>query len=181
MADIVVIGAGVIGLSAAYYLVADGHHVTVIDRDPAGDKASFGNAGGIGISEILPASAPGLIWRVPGWLVRSARPAVDLKLAHLPRLLPWLWRFLRSATAAETARITAALAALLAAVYDDLLPILETNSGCPATCTASARSGSTTPSGASSGMRASVGAEAPTSASMSRRSASPRRVGWSQR
>ena len=55
MADIVVIGAGVIGLSAAYYLVADGHHVTVLDRDPAGDKASFGNAGGIGISEIIPA------------------------------------------------------------------------------------------------------------------------------
>lgn len=125
MADIVVIGAGVIGLSAAYYLVADGHHVTVLDRDPAGDKASFVNAGGIGISEIIPASAPGLIWRVPGWLFDPLGP-LSLKLSHVPALLPWLWRFLRSGTAAETERITAALAALARPCYDDLVPMLET-------------------------------------------------------
>jgi D-amino-acid dehydrogenase len=125
MAEIVVIGAGVIGLSAAYYLVADGHPVTVLDRDPAGDKASFGNAGGIGISEIVPASSPGIMWRVPRWLFDPLGP-LSLKLSYAPALLPWLWRFLRSSAGPETERITAALAALARPCYDDLVPMLET-------------------------------------------------------
>jgi D-amino-acid dehydrogenase len=123
MAEVVVIGAGIVGLSAAYFLLADGHGVTVLDRDPAGDKASFGNAGGIGISEIVPASAPGLLWRVPGWLFDPLGP-LSLRIGHLPALTPWLWRFLRSGTPAEMLRITAALAALTRPTYDDLKPML---------------------------------------------------------
>jgi D-amino-acid dehydrogenase len=125
MAEVVVIGAGIIGLSSAYFLFADGHRVTVLDRDPAGDKVSFVNAGGIGISEIVPASAPGIVWRVPGWLFDPLGP-LSLKLGHLPALLPWLWRFLRSGTPEETKRITAALAALARPCYEDLVPMLNT-------------------------------------------------------
>ena len=125
MAEIVVIGAGIVGLSCAYYLLADGHRVTVLDRDPAGDKVSFVNAGGIGISEIVPASTPGIIWRVPGWLFDPLGP-LSLKLSHVPALVPWLWRFLRSGTPAETKRIAAALAALAEPCYDDLVPMLDT-------------------------------------------------------
>jgi glycine/D-amino acid oxidase-like deaminating enzyme len=65
----VVIGAGVVGLAVAYWLSEDGIAVTVVDRDPSGDKASFGNAAGIAVTEVVPASVPGLAWRVPGWLV----------------------------------------------------------------------------------------------------------------
>ncbi|MBV8831673.1 MAG: FAD-binding oxidoreductase [Hyphomicrobiales bacterium] len=125
MAEIVVIGAGIVGLSAAYHLVLDGHRITVVDRDPTGDKASLGNAGGIGISEIVPASAPGVLWRVPGWLFDPLGP-LSLKLSHLPVLLPWLWRFVRSGTTAETERVTMALATLARPCYDDLVPMLET-------------------------------------------------------
>jgi glycine/D-amino acid oxidase-like deaminating enzyme len=121
--EVVVIGAGIVGLSAAYSLLADGHGVTVLDRDPAGDKASFGNAGGIGISEIVPASAPGLLWRVPGWLLDPLGP-LSLRIGHLPALMPWLWRFLRSGTPAEILRATTALAALTRDTYDDLVPML---------------------------------------------------------
>jgi D-amino-acid dehydrogenase len=120
----VVIGAGILGLSCAHALLREGHAVTVIDRDPAGDKASFGNAGGIGVSEILPAAAPGLLWQVPKWLIDPLGP-LSLWPSHLPRLVPWLLRFLRTGTAAEVTRIAAALAALLAPVYDDLLPLLD--------------------------------------------------------
>jgi D-amino-acid dehydrogenase len=125
MPEVVVIGAGIIGLSSAYFLFADGHRVTVLDRDPAGDKVSFVNAGGIGISEIVPASAPGVVWRVPGWLFDPLGP-LSLKLGHLPALLPWLWRFLRSGTPAEIKRLAAALAALARPCYDDLVPMLDT-------------------------------------------------------
>ncbi|MBV8916231.1 MAG: FAD-binding oxidoreductase, partial [Acetobacteraceae bacterium] len=54
------IGAGIVGLCCARALHCDGRQVTVIDREPAGDKASFGNAGGLGVTEIVPASGPGV-------------------------------------------------------------------------------------------------------------------------
>ena len=47
---IAVVGAGVVGLAVAYHLVKGGANVTLIDRDPGGDKASFGNAGGIAVA-----------------------------------------------------------------------------------------------------------------------------------
>lgn len=123
MASVTVIGAGIVGLSCAYFLLAEGYSVVVLDRDPAGDKASFGNAGGIGISEIVPASVPGLLWRVPGWLVDPLGP-LSLRPSHLPALMPWLIRFLRSGSQAEARRITSALAALARPTYDDLIPVL---------------------------------------------------------
>lgn len=120
----VVIGAGIVGLSCARALNRDGHAVTVIDPDPAGDKASFGNAGGLGVTEILPAASPGVIWQVPGWLADPLGP-LSLKPSHLPRLVPWLLRFLRSGTPAETERIARALVPLLGRVYDDYVPLLD--------------------------------------------------------
>lgn len=123
MADVLIIGAGVVGLGCAFQLWKDGHVVTVVDRDPEGDKASFGNAGGIGITEVVPAAVPGVFWRVPGWLLDPLGP-LALRPGHAPRLLPWLWRFSRSAAPGEVARISAALAALNLRVYDDLLPML---------------------------------------------------------
>lgn len=123
MSEIVVVGAGIVGLSCARALLADGHSVNVVDRDPAGDKASFGNAGGLGVTEIVPASVPGLIWKVPGWLLDPLGP-LSLRPGHLPRFLPWLSRFLRAGSKADVARCTAALASLCASVYDDYLPLL---------------------------------------------------------
>jgi D-amino-acid dehydrogenase len=118
-----VIGAGIVGLCCARALLREGHAVTVIDRDPAGDKVSFGNAGGLGVTEILPAATPGVIRQAPRWLVDPLGP-LSIRPTHLPRLLPWLVRFLRSAAAREAARITRVLAGLLAPVYDDMLPLL---------------------------------------------------------
>jgi D-amino-acid dehydrogenase len=121
----IVIGAGIVGLATAYRLSEDGLAVTVIDRDPAGDKASFGNAAGIAVTEVLPASVPGLAWKVPGWLIDPLGP-LAVRPLHLPRLVPWLWRFARAGQPAEVERIGQALAALNRRVYDDLLPMLQT-------------------------------------------------------
>ena len=118
-----VIGAGIVGLSVAYHLVLDGAPVEIIDRDPAGDKASFGNAGGIAVTEVVPASVPGLAWKVPGWLLNPLGP-LAVRPGHALRLLPWLWRFAQAGRPAEMERIAAALAALNARIYDDLEPML---------------------------------------------------------
>jgi len=121
--DILVIGAGVVGLACAYHLRKEGLGVTVIDRDPEGDKASSGNAGGIGITEVVPAAVPGVFWRVPGWLFDPLGP-LALRPSYAPTLIPWLWRFSRAAAPREVARISAALAVLNLRVYDDLVPML---------------------------------------------------------
>jgi D-amino-acid dehydrogenase len=121
---IVVIGAGIVGLCCAHHLRDGGFEVVVIDRDPAGDKASIGNAGGIAVTEILPASSPGVLWQVPRWLADPLGP-LALRPLHAWRLGPWLWRFVRSGLRQESDRIVTALAALNARVYDDLKPLLQ--------------------------------------------------------
>lgn len=121
--SIVVIGAGIVGLAIAYHLLHDGIDVVVVDRDPEGDKASFGNAGGIAVTEIVPASVPGLAWRLPGWLLDPLGP-LSVRPAHAPKLLPWLRRFAKVGNLNEVTRIASALAILNHRVYDDLVPML---------------------------------------------------------
>ncbi len=121
--SVAVIGAGIVGLATAWHLHRDGHRVVVLDPAPEGDKASFGNAGGIATTEIVPASVPGLVWKVPRWLLDPLGP-LAIRPAYAPRLLPWLRAFLAAGRAGEVPRIAAALAALNAGVEADLLALL---------------------------------------------------------
>ncbi|GAB4069057.1 FAD-binding oxidoreductase [Ancylobacter sonchi] len=123
MSRILVIGAGIVGLSCAHALRVEGHEVSVLDRDPPGDKCSFGNAAGIGVTEIIPASVPGLAWKVPGWLFDPLGP-LSLRFRHFPKLVPWLRRFLKEGRWDRVEAIAASLATLSARTYDDLLPLL---------------------------------------------------------
>ncbi|MDQ0654051.1 NAD(P)/FAD-dependent oxidoreductase [Pseudomonas cedrina] len=123
MRHVIVIGAGIVGLATAHHLLKEGVRVTVVDRDPEGDKASFGNAGGIAVTEVIPASVPGLFWKVPGWLLDPLGP-LAIRPSHAPRLMPWLLRFASAGKPSEVKRIAAALAVLHARVYEDLLPLL---------------------------------------------------------
>ncbi|MDH3665788.1 MAG: FAD-binding oxidoreductase [Paracoccaceae bacterium] len=92
---VIVVGAGITGVAAAEWLRRDGHAVTLIDRVPPGDpaQASYGNAGMISSSGVLPVSMPGLIWKVPGMLLDRDSP-LYLRWSYLPRIMPWLVRFL---------------------------------------------------------------------------------------
>jgi D-amino-acid dehydrogenase len=121
--SVIVVGAGVVGLAVALHLRQSGADVTVVDRDPEGDKASFGNVGGIAVTEVVPASVPGLAWRVPRWMIDPLGP-LAVRPLHAPKLLPWLLRFSKSGTPKEVARISASLSALNGRVYEDLLPML---------------------------------------------------------
>jgi glycine/D-amino acid oxidase-like deaminating enzyme len=126
---IAVVGAGIVGLAVAYHLVKGGAKVTVVDREPGGDNASFGNAGGIAVTEVVPASAPGGLWRAFGWMLDPLGP-VAVRPSHAPRLIPWLVHFAKSGTPQEVDRISRALATINSRVYDDLVPMLcETGMG----------------------------------------------------
>jgi D-amino-acid dehydrogenase len=121
---VAIIGAGIVGLACAWHVLQSGHTVVLVDPDPEGDKASFGNAGGIAVSEVVPASAPGVFLKLPKWLFDPLGP-LSLRWTHAPRLLPWMLRFSRVSTRSEMERIAGALSALNSRTYDDLMPLLN--------------------------------------------------------
>ena len=109
--QVAVVGAGIIGCCCALELHQRGYRVTVIDPEPPGSGASKGNAGGIAPAEVLPLASPGILRKAPKWLLDPLGP-LTVRLGHLPKLAPWLWRFWRASTAAQVERSAAALAAL---------------------------------------------------------------------
>ena len=115
MANVVVIGAGVVGAATAIELQRDGHRVTILEPgEPGGEQAaSYGNGTLLNPSSILPMSSPGIWRKVPGWLADPLGP-LAIRWRYLPRLLPWLTRFLRAgATEARVAMTARALRPLL--------------------------------------------------------------------
>ncbi|MFQ5439088.1 MAG: NAD(P)/FAD-dependent oxidoreductase [Paracoccaceae bacterium] len=109
----IVIGAGITGVSAAEWLRRAGARVTLIDRiDPgAPEQASFGNAGLLACCAVVPVSEPGLLFKAPKMLLDADSP-LFLRWRYLPRLLPWLWPFLRNARADRMEAISRTLASL---------------------------------------------------------------------
>ena len=109
--DVTVIGAGVVGVATALTLQLDGHRVTLVDPREPGSVTSFGNAGGIVTSGITPVATPGLWKRVPSMLLDPMSP-LALRWRYLPKLMPWLARFLAAGTRANASRIAAEMAPL---------------------------------------------------------------------
>ena len=70
---VAVIGAGVVGVTSAGFLLRKGHDVILLDPGNAGGGASFGNAGCFNGSSVVPMSMPDTIRKVPGWLIHWAR------------------------------------------------------------------------------------------------------------
>ncbi|MFW5681229.1 MAG: FAD-dependent oxidoreductase, partial [Pseudomonadota bacterium] len=62
---IVVVGGGAVGLGCALFLQADGHEVTLIDRDEPGQGTSLGNAGIISVQTVLPTGTPDVLANLP--------------------------------------------------------------------------------------------------------------------
>ena len=88
MSELVVVGAGIVGLSCAWAAQRRGWQVTLIDRDFEGDRASHGNAGGIAVGECVPLCLAGLGLKPLKWLLDPLGP-LAVRARHAPRLLPW--------------------------------------------------------------------------------------------
>lgn len=102
-ADVAIIGGGAVGLWCAYFLRQRGREVVVLDRGEIGAACSWGNAGYVSPSHVVPLAAPGVVTQGLRWLLDPespfyVRPRLDLGLAR------WLWRFARSGTAAHVRR-----------------------------------------------------------------------------
>lgn len=121
---VAVVGAGIIGVSVAWALRREGHDVTMIDELAPGEATSFGNAGAISPGSIMPLGHPGMLWEIPRYLLDPLGP-LTVRWRYLPRLAPWLFRFLRESSPARAERITAELATLIPRTLDAYGPLID--------------------------------------------------------
>ena len=118
------IGAGVVGMATASCLLRDGHEVFVVDPDPPGEGASFGNAGCFNPSSVVPMSMPGSWRNVPKWLSDPLGP-LAIRWGYMPTLAPWLLRYIRAGTPTRVQKQARALTTLLASSLDDWAPLVR--------------------------------------------------------
>ncbi len=109
---VAVIGAGIVGISTAIWLQRAGYDVVVIDRKGPGEEASHGNGGVLAAISIVPVPVPGLLKKVPGMLMSKNAP-LFLRWGYLPRLVPFLLKYLSHGNKKDVNRIADSLSLLL--------------------------------------------------------------------
>jgi len=123
----VVIGGGIVGVCCALYLQRDGHQVTLIDPEAPGDSTAKWSCGQMAVSEVIPLSKPGILKKVPGWLLDQKGP-LAFRPSALPGILPWFFRFVACARHSRIEEISNEMATLTHHVYEDYAPLLA---ACP--------------------------------------------------
>lgn len=108
--SILILGAGLVGSTAALTFARRGFKVTLLDREGPGSGASHGNAGGI-VPSASPLAQPGLPFAVPKMLFDPLGP-LTLKPGQAIRNLPWFLQFLRECSAKRAEENSIALYAL---------------------------------------------------------------------
>lgn len=120
---VIVIGAGVVGLSAALMAQARGLSVTVLDREGPAAGASAGNAGAFAFTDILPLASPGILKKAPKWLLDPLGP-LTIPPAYALQIAPWLYRFWRACSPRAVAASTAAQTSMMDLSRAELEPFL---------------------------------------------------------
>lgn len=110
--DIIVIGAGVIGISTALALQANGLSVCVLDRKGVAAEASQGNAGAFAFTDIVPLATPGIMRKAPKWLLDPLGP-LSIPPSYALKIAPWMLRLWRASWQDRYAASLAAQAALM--------------------------------------------------------------------
>ena len=122
--NVVVIGAGMVGVCAASYIQRAGHQVVIVDPQPPGEWASFGNAGCFNPSSVVPIAGPDTLKKVPGYLLDPLGP-LAIRWSYLPQIAPWLLRYAYAgSSAARVEKQAEALKTLLFGSLDYLMPLV---------------------------------------------------------
>jgi D-amino-acid dehydrogenase len=90
--DVLVIGAGVVGVCSAYYLARSGIRVVVVEKDEVCAGCSWGNAGLLVPSHSIPLPVPGIARKAIKWMFHSNSP-LYIRLGFDRDLIAWLWQF----------------------------------------------------------------------------------------
>ncbi len=111
--EIAVVGAGVVGLAIAHRLAREGRDVVLLDPNPPGSGASYGNAGTVADYAVLPVGTPAVLKNLPSLLFDRNSP-LSIRRTALPALAPWLLRFARQSLPGAARHNAGVLAGLLA-------------------------------------------------------------------
>ncbi|MDO7744487.1 MAG: FAD-dependent oxidoreductase [Pedobacter sp.] len=103
MGKAIIIGAGIVGLSSAYYLQQSGWEVTVLEKGDLSDNCSFGNAGMLVPSHFVPLAAPGMIEKGIKWMFDSKSPFYVRPSLNMD-LVGWGLKFMKSANKEKAER-----------------------------------------------------------------------------
>ena len=109
--DVVIIGAGIIGICCALKLVERGLSVTLVDSNAPCEGASFGNAGVISPWSCVPQSVPGLWKKLPKWVIDPEGP-IFIRKRYLASFLPWAFKFLQAGKTEKVEQIGDAMMVL---------------------------------------------------------------------
>jgi len=123
-ADVVVIGAGIVGICAALNLAEAGHSVLVIDRAGVCEGTSSGNAAALAFTDVLPIVQKGMMKNLPRWLTDPLGP-LTIPPTYFPRLAPWLWRFWRASADRHYETSLSAQAALMGVAEPEWMALLD--------------------------------------------------------
>lgn len=105
----IVLGAGIIGLSTAHALVQQGYQVTVVDQhSEVAQGTSFANGAQLSYSYVAPLAGPGVLSKVPKWLLNPHSPLRFRPSLHLDDVC-WNLRFLKACNASRSKQTTAEL------------------------------------------------------------------------
>jgi D-amino-acid dehydrogenase len=121
---VAVIGAGMVGVCTAGWLQRDGHDVVIVDPKDPGEGTSFGNAGCLNGSSVVPMSLPGNLKKVPRWLMDPLGP-LAIRWSYLPTLAPWLLRFVRSGQLDKVEATARALTPMTKPCLETLAPLVK--------------------------------------------------------
>ncbi len=110
--DVAIIGAGIIGIAAAYKLQEAGRTVVLLDRKGVAEETSRGNAGAFAFSDVLPMASSKVLRKLPRWLGDPLGP-LTIPPAYLPSIAPWLLRFWRAGWADKVQASIKAQSALM--------------------------------------------------------------------
>jgi len=117
---VIIIGAGIAGLFTAYYLNRRGLEVSILDKGTGKDNCSYGNAGMIVPSHIIPLSSPGIISKGLKWMLEPESPFYIRPRLSLD-LLKWGWEFKKASTDDHVKRAGPVLRDLLMASRELLI------------------------------------------------------------
>lgn len=115
--SVAVIGAGIAGLSAAVFLQRSGYQVSVYDGQPPGTGASYGNGGLLSPGSCMPIALPGMLRKVPGWIIDPNGP-LSVHPRHIPAAIPWLLRWIKAGSRAQVDLAAEALWSLHSVAFD---------------------------------------------------------------
>ncbi|WP_246029068.1 NAD(P)/FAD-dependent oxidoreductase [Parashewanella tropica] len=122
--QVVVVGAGVVGLATALQLQKLGYQVTVVDKEGVAAGASYGNAGNFATEQVFPLASPELLLKVPQMLLDPLGP-FRIKPNYFIKALPWFKRFIGELCPDKIIKNSSGIALLNSQAIKEMKSLLE--------------------------------------------------------